>query len=134
MVKKSNQKKKKERFDFKKFWNNWNGFDSFFSFISGSALSAITLMLFDGMYTIPKIIIYIRPFVVPMILMVVFSYCMKNAFKVMQDRKYPLIVKTGWQGFYGNLISIGWIAGGLFFIASSTPEIWAVIVEWASKK
>ena len=126
--------KKNEGFDYKKFLSNWNKLDSIIGFIVGSATTFTVSMAFSNLYTIPQIIGYIRPFVLPLILMVAFSYCMQNSWAVMKKRKFPFHAKNGWDGFYGNLISLGWIIGGLFFIASGTPEIWTAILEWATKQ
>ena len=121
----------KIRFDYKKFLNNWNGFDSFFSYIGG-VLTLASIVLFTS-YTTSQVLAYIKPFAMPIILLVVFAYCMNKAFFVMKERKQPLNPKTMAEGFWGNFISVGWMSGGLFFIASNSPEIWRVVTVYLEK-
>lgn len=136
MLKKSNQKKMKERFDFKKFWNNWNGFDSFFGYIGGNIQMAAIWMFVAG-YTVTQVIAQLRPFGQPIISLVVFAYCLNKASCAMSNRKYALKIAPGLagipQGFFGNLISISWILGGLIFLASNTPELWEILVGLGGK-
>lgn len=121
----------KNRFDFKKFLNNWTGFDSFFSYVGGFlTLAAIVLL---SAYTVPQVLEWIKPFAMPIIALVVFAYCQKNSFNAMKARKYALNAKTFWEGFWGNFISVGWSAGGLFFITANSPEVWRVIVTYLEK-
>lgn len=117
----------------KKFLSNWDKFDSIFGFIAGGLVIAFVAVFFGGTYTFTQIVDYLRPFAQSIILLVVFSYCMNKAFFVMKQREYPLNPKTFAEGFWGNFISVGWMAGGLFFIASSTPDLWRAIVTYLEK-
>ena len=131
-AKKLNQKQKKERFNFKKFWNNWEGFDSFFSYIGGNIQMAAIWMFAAG-YTVTQVIAELRPFGQPLISLVVFAYCMNKASNSMSSRKYALKIDLPGlggiaQGFFGNLNAIGWMVGGLIFLASNTPELWSILV------
>lgn len=114
----------------KGFLANFDKFDTLIGFTVG-----LIFMFWQQLYgTIPtlQLLEYIQPMVSPIIQVSVFFYCVNKAYDILRARKY-VVEYEGFKDFaMKNFISITWIVGGLFFIASFSPQILQMLLKLVS--
>lgn len=118
----------KRRLNIKKFINNWDKFDSIFGFIAGAIAMAFVGLIMNQ--PLSKTLMDIKPFAVPLIVSIVFFYCLTKAMICEANREFPAVPKGMWHFLHLHFVSGAWVLGGLLFATSVSPEVLEIIINY----
>lgn len=100
-------------------------FDTIFGFIAGVGFALTLLLNFDTMTTYKEAITLITPYLVPLVQLLAFAYCIRQASIIALSEKKHIPPK-GILDFLSNgkgVVVLAWITGGLIFLLSASPEM-----------
>ena len=107
------------------FQKYFDVFDSIFGFIAGIGLTLTFLIGFGTMSSYKEALILTTPYLTPLVQLLVFAYCIRQATTLALSEKKHISPK-GILDFLSNgkgIVVLAWITGGIIFLLSASPEM-----------